>query len=56
MTKYLVRITDDEGDIHIYTDASSIEVNENSVDIAYVDGDALHIPDRVDEIVIKPSR
>lgn len=56
MCNFNVKIVEDDGDVHIYTDASMIDIEDGKIKIDYKDQHATHLIDTADEIVIKPKR
>lgn len=56
MAKFNIKITDVNGDTHIYTDPYNIIVNNDTIKVDYEDKSVDHNPDLVYEIVIKPNR
>ena len=58
MNSCIVRISEDDANTHIYTDASKIGIVDDKIMIDYEDGDerAIHQLDRADEIIIKANR
>lgn len=62
MTNYNVRITEDNADLHIYTEAYMVNIDfkEGEISIGYDDGKtgkiAKHQMSRTDEINIKANR
>ena len=56
MTNFRVKIVEDTGDMHIYTEASKIEIVNDQIGIVYEDQHATHSLDQIDEITIKANR
>lgn len=58
MNRFKIRITDDEENIHVYTDVSKIDILDNKIKIVREDGSEhkTHRLDRVDEMHIKADR
>lgn len=55
MTNFEIKIVEENGDINIYTDARKIVVNEDTIAVDYEDTNAVHNPNDVHEIRIKPK-
>ena len=56
MTNFKVKITEQTGDIHIYTEASKIEIVNDRIEVDYEDQHVTHLLDQADEITIKTNR
>ena len=56
MNSFRVKITEDNGDMHIYTEATKIEIVNNQIKIDYEDQRVTHSMDQTDEITIKNNR
>lgn len=56
MTNFKVKITEQTGDIHIYTEATKIEIVKDRVEVDYEDQHATHLLEQTDEITIKTNR
>ena len=58
MNSFVVRIIEDDANTYIYTDVSTIGIENDKIMIDYEDGDerAIHQLDRADEIIIKANR
>lgn len=56
MSNFNIKITEGNGDVNIYTDASKINITNNKIEIDYEDTNATHQMDCVDEVIIKPIR
>lgn len=55
MIKRKVTITEDNGDINIFTDVSSITIVDDKIEIDYEDQNAAFLMDHTNEIVIKST-
>ncbi len=56
MSKFNVKIVEDDGNTHIYTEASKINIVEDIISVDYEDERAIHQLDKADEIIIKTNR
>ena len=60
MTNFNIRVVESGGDIHIYTEATSINISNDKIEIDYRDccreEHATHSTDLANEIIIKPTR
>lgn len=55
MNNFRIKITDDNGDMHIYTEATKIEIVNNQIEIDYEDQHVTHSMEQMDEITIKTN-
>ena len=56
MNTFNIRIIEDDGDTHIYTDASKIGIVDNTISIDRDNERNIHRLDEADEIIIKTNR
>lgn len=56
MNSFRVKITEDNGDMYIYTEATKVEIVNNQIKIDYEDQHVTHSMDQTDEITIKTNR
>lgn len=55
MNDFRVKIVENSGDISIYTNATSIAINGERIDVEYEDQKETHLVDFTDEIVIEKN-
>lgn len=55
MNDFRVKIVENSGDISIYTNATSIAINGERIDVEYEDQKETHLVDLIDEIVIEKN-
>ena len=56
MNNFRIKIIEDDGNMHIYTEATKIEIVDNQIKVEYEDQHATHMLDQTDEITIKTNR
>ena len=56
MIEYTVHITEDNGDVSIFTNATSVDIRDGVVEVAWDDECTVYSLEQLDELIVRINR